>query len=257
MTVTALKQNENTVKYPQIAPLYKNKLFGICLLILGIFSVLVIVHRLVHYVYEFDPKYSPIDYGRFNILSFFTVQSNIFVCFYLLVTAFAVFGNARAQKIAFSPMLGALVTTYILITGVVYCCGIPLAFTTPYQWDTPTHSMLSFIQVYHHMIIPPLMLVLWFFPATGEKIPYKKVWLFAIYPLVYSAVSIVRAAVVKPTFYVYPFYNPAFFWEMLFKDKPMQLLPAYLLMIPILLVAMLLFVGTAALLIFIRNRRVK
>ena len=126
----------------------------------GLFSVLIIVHRLVHYVYEFDPKYSPIDYGRFNILSFFTVQSNIFVCFYLLVTAFAVFGNVRAQKIAFSPMLGALVTTYILITGVVYCCGIPLAFTTPYQWDTPTHSMLGFIQVYHHMIIPPLMVLL-------------------------------------------------------------------------------------------------
>lgn len=159
MTTVTEKKNDASPT-PIIAPLYKNKIFGICLLILGIFSVLIIVHRLVHYVYEFDPKYSPIDYGRFNILSFFTVQSNIFVCFYLLVTAFAVFGNVRAQKIAFSPMLGALVTTYILITGVVYCCGIPLAFITPYQWDTPTHSMLGFIQVYHHMIIPPLMVLL-------------------------------------------------------------------------------------------------
>lgn len=250
-------KKKNAVQAPQTAPLYKNKIFGVCLLILGIFSVLVIVHRLVHYVYEFDPKYSPIDYGRFNILSFFTVQSNILVCFYLLVTAFAVFGNARAQKIAFHPVFGALVTTYILITGIVYCCGIPLGFTTPYQWDTPTHSMLSFIQVYHHMIIPPLMLLLWFFPATKAKIAYKKAWLSAIYPLIYSALSIVRAAVLKPTFYVYPFYNPAFFWEMLFKEKPVQPVPAYLLMIPILLAAMFLFIGTAALLIFIHNRRVK
>lgn len=256
MTTVTEKKNDAPPKQ-QIAPLYRNKIFGICLLILGIFSVLVIVHRLAHYVYEFDPKYSPIDYGRFNFLSFFTVQSNLLVCFYLLVTAFAVFGNARAQKIAFHPVFGAFVTTYILITGVVYCCGIPLAFTTPYQWDTPSHSMLSFIQVYHHMIIPPLMLLLRFFPATKAKIPYKKAWLSAIYPLIYSALSIVRAAVLKPTFYVYPFYNPAFFWGMLFKDKPMQTVPAYLLMIPILLVAMLLFVGTAALLIYIRNRRVK
>lgn len=81
--------------------------------------------------------------------------------------------------------------------------------------------------------------------------------MFAICPLIYSALSIVRTAVVKPTFYVYPFYNPAFFREMLFKDKPLEIVPAYLLMIPILLVAMLLFVGTAALLICIRNRRVK
>lgn len=256
MTSVTEKKNDASPNR-QIAPLYKNKIFGICLLIMGIFSVLVIVHRLAHYVYEFDPKYSPIDYGRFNFLSFFTVQSNLLVCFYLLVTAFAVFGNTRAQKIAFHPVFGAFVTTYILITGVVYCCGIPLAFTTPYQWDTPSHSMLGFIQVYHHMIVPPLMLLLWFFPATKAKIPYKKAWLSAIYPLIYSVLSIVRAAVLKPTFYVYPFYNPAFFWKMLFKDEPLKTVPAYLLMIPILLVAMLLFVGTAALLICIRNRRVK
>lgn len=253
-TVTEKKKTAET---RQIAPLYKNKIFGICLLILGVFSVLVIIHRMAHYVYEFDPKYSPIDYGRFNFLSFFTVQSNIFVCFYLLVSAFAVLGNAQAQKIAFSPMLGALVTAYILITGIVYCCGIPLGFTTPYQWDNPTHSMLSFIQVYHHMIIPPLLLLLWFFPATKQRIAPKKSWLFAVYPLVYSIVSVVRGALVQPTFYVYPFYNPSFFWEMFFGDKPMDLTQAYWLMVPILLAAMFLFIGTAALLIFIHNRRVK
>lgn len=255
--MATVEKTKPTAKTEAIAPLYRSKIFGVCLLILGIFSVLVIVHRLAHYVYEFDPKYSPIDYGRFNFLSFFTVQSNLFVCFYLLVTAFAVFGSVRAQKIAFHPLLGVFATTYIIITGVVYCCGIPLAFTTPYQWDTPAHAMLSFIQVYHHMIVPPLMLFLWFFPAKNTKISYKKAWLSAIYPLIYSALSIVRGAVLKPTFYVYPFYNPSFFWEMLFKDKLMQTVPAYLLMIPILLAAMFLFIGTAALLIFIHNRRVK
>lgn len=60
MTTVTEKQSKVSPKQ-QIAPLYKNKIFGICLLILGIFSVLVIVHRLAHYVYEFDPKYSPID----------------------------------------------------------------------------------------------------------------------------------------------------------------------------------------------------
>lgn len=238
----------------KINPLYKKKLFGAILLIIGIFGVLVILHRLAHYVYEYDPEFSPIDYGRFNIISFFTVQSNIFVCAYLLTMASAIFGNKKAQKIAFNPMLGVMVTTYIVITGLVYCCGIPLGFTPPFTWDNPTHSMLSFIQVFHHMIVPPMMLILWFFPADNKKISYKKMWLVGIYPLVYSIFSIVRGAISNPTFYPYPFYQPTFFWEMFLGDKPLNLPMAYLLMLPVLIVGISLFVIVSLILALIHNK---
>lgn len=241
----------------KINPLYTKKWFGIILLILGVFGVLVILHRLSYYVYEFDPKYSPIDYGRFNILSYFTVQSNIFVCFYLLVSAFAVFGNKKAQKIAFDPMLGAMVTTYIIVTGVVYCCGIPLGFTPPFQWDNPTHGMSSFIQVYHHMIIPPIMLFLWFFPAINKKVSYKKAWLIGIYPLVYSIFSIIRGAIFKPPFYAYPFYEPDFFANMLFADKNLSVLQCYLLFIPALIIGIGIFIALGAIIILINNKRIR
>lgn len=244
--------NEN-----KINPLYTKKWFGIILLILGVFGILVIMHRLSYYVYEFDPKYSPIDYGRFNILSYFTVQSNIFVCFYLLVSAFAVFGNKKAQKIAFDPMLGAMVTTYIIVTGVVYCCGIPLGFTPPFQWDNPTHGMSSFIQVYHHMIIPPIMLFLWFYPAINKKVSYKKAWLIGIYPLVYSIFSIIRGAIFSPTFYAYPFYEPDFFANMLFADKNLSLFQCYLLFIPTLIIGIGIFIALGAIIILINNKRIK
>lgn len=248
------KTNENKSK---VSSLYRNKLFGTVLLIMGIFSSLIIVHRLAHYVYEYNAEYSPINYGRFNILSFFTVQSNIFVCIYLILMALAVFGIKKAQKIAFNPMVGALVTTYIFVTGLVYCCGIPLGFTPPFQWDTAHHSMQSFIQVYHHMIVPPLMVILWLFPASDKKIPYVKCWSFTIYPLIYSIFSIIRGALFKPTFYPYPFYEPSFFWNMFLKDKPMNLLQAYLLMLPIMLVALMLFVIIAAIFILIHNKIIK
>ena len=241
----------------KINPLYTKKWFGIILLILGVFSVMVILHRLAYYVYEFDPEYSPIDYGRFNILSYFTVQSNIFVCFYLLVSAFAVFGNKKAQKIAFDPLLGAMVTTYIIVTGVVYCCGIPLGFTPPYKWDNPTHWMLSFIQVYHHMIIPPIMLLLWFFPAINKKVRYKKAWLFGIYPLAYSLFSIARGAISNPTFYPYPFYEPSFFANMLFADKDLSLFQSYLLMLPVLVLGIGIFIALGAIIILINNKLIK
>ncbi|MGN1203203.1 MAG: Pr6Pr family membrane protein [Eubacterium sp.] len=242
------------MEHKKINPLYTKKWFGALLLILGVFAVLVILHRLAHYVYEYDPQFSPIDYGRFNILSYFTVQSNIFVCFYLLTMSAAVFGNKNAQKIAFNPTIGMLITTYIVITGVVYCCGIPLGFTPPFKWDNPTHSMLSFIQVFHHMIIPPIMFILWFFPATDRKIKHKSVWLVGIYPLVYSIFSMVRGAFSDPTFYPYPFYRPNFFWEMFLGDKPINLSLAYLLMVPILIICIMLFIIVARILILINDK---
>lgn len=240
----------------RINSLYTKKRFGVVLLIFGVFSTLIILHRLFHYVYEYDAQFSPVDYGRFNFLSFFTVQSNIFVCMYLLWMAAAVFGNKRAQKIAFHPTVGAAVTTYILITGIVYCCGIPLGFTPPFQWDTPTHWMLSFIQVYHHMIVPPLMLILWLFPATDRKVEYKNAWIFGIYPLLYSLFSIVRGAVSEPAFYAYPFYKPDFFWELFFTDKPFSLPFAYLLMVPMLALGISLFIFAAIALLFLHNKRI-
>ncbi len=238
-----------------IKPLYKNKLFGTFLLIIGIFGVLVIVHRLSYYVYEFDPEFSPIDYGRFNILSFFTVQSNILVCFYLITSALAVFGVEKTQRIAFSPLFGAMVTTYIIVTGAVYCCGIPLGFTPPFTWDNPTHAMLSFIQVFHHMIVPPFMVILWFFPATDNRISHRKLIYFGIYPLVYSLFSIVRGSVSDPTFYPYPFYRPDFITSMISPDKPQNDVVGYLLMIPLLIVGIGLFIAVARLVILINDKR--
>ena len=239
-----------------IRPIYKNKKFGAVLLAFSLFCFAVIIHRLSYYVYEFDAEFSPIDYGKFNILSFFTVQSNILVAFYLLLTSLAVFGNKNAQKIAFNPTFGSFVTTYIIVTGAVYCCGIPLGFTPPFKWDNPNHFMLSFIQILHHMIIPPLMLVLWLIPPTDKKVNKKKILAVGVYPLVYSIFSIIRGAISDPEFYAYPFYRPDFLWDMLFNGKPINSVLAYLIMIPELLIGILLFIIICKVLSVIRNRMV-
>lgn len=242
--------NERSLK-----PIAKNKAVGVFLMVIAVFGFLLIAHRLSYYVYEYDPKFSPVDYGKYNILSFFTVQSNFFVYVYLLISALGIFGVERARKIAFSPTVGLLLTTYIIVTGLVYCCGIPLGFTPPFKWDSPGHSMSSFIQVYYHMIVPPLMIILWFFPFTNEKIEKKNLLYVGIYPLVYSLFSIVRGAFSDTTFYPYPFYNPQFIWEMFFKDKPINTPLAYIMIIPLLFVGIGLFVLIARFLILINDKR--
>lgn len=237
--------------------LYKNKIIPAIFMVFGIFGLLIMAHRLSYYVFEYDPQFSPVDYGKYNILSYFTVQSNFLGYVYLIIASLGCFGVQKVRKFAFNPMFGALATTYIFIAGLVFCCGIPLGFTPPFKWDTAVHSMSSFTQIYYHMIMPVLVLLFWNYPIINEKIPMKKAWLFGIYPLVYSIFSIIRGAFSNPTYYPYPFYNPIFFWEMFFKDKPINLPLAYLLIVPVLIVGIMFFIGIAAVIIKWHNKQIE
>lgn len=229
---------------------------GAVLLVLSVFGFLLFTHRLCYYVFEFDPQYSPIDYGRFNILSYFTVQSNFFCYVYLLFASLGIFGVKKAQKIGFNETFGALVTVYVLVAGITYCAGIPMGLTPPFKWDTPAHAMSSFIQVYYHMIMPVVVSVLRFFPFTNRRLTKKCALLSGIYPLVYSVFSMVRGRFSDPTYYPYPFYNPEFIWESFTADKPINLTAAYLIILALLVVGISLFVGLTAVIVFIHNKRI-
>ncbi len=243
-----------SVKQSRLA---KSKLFGAAAMLLGIFGFLVIIHRLCCYVYEYDAEFSPVDYGRFNVLSFFTIQSNVFVYIYLICAGLAAFGVKRAGKLAYEPVVGAMATTYILVTGVVYTAGIPMGFTPPFTWHDSYHAMNSFIQVYFHMIIPPLMLILWFFPLTDKRAAHRDVWWFALYPLAYSVFSIIRGAVGKMHFYPYPFYRPEFIWSLFAGSAEVDYGLAYFLMALVLVVGVMLFVGIGRLMMLINDTMVK
>ncbi len=235
----------------------RNKILGAALLVVSIFAVLIIFHRFGYYAYEYDAQFAPVDYGKYNFLSFFTVQSNIFVCIYLTSLSMALLGVKCAEKIAFNPVIGTMVTTYIFVTGLVYCCGIPMGFTPPFKWDTPGHSITSFIQVFHHMIIPPVMVALWFFPMTNRRVGHKKLWIYGIYPLVYSLFSIVRGAVSDLHFYPYPFYRPDFIRELFFGDRfADNIYAGYALMVPVLIAGITLFIAIARVFIFISDKRI-
>lgn len=236
-----------------VRPLMKNKAFGAFLVFTGAAAFALIVLRVVFYQFKFDPQYYPVDYGRFNFFSFFTVQSNLYVCFYLVTLGCAVFGAKRAQKIAFHPLVRLTVTTYILVTGMVYCGGIPMNMTPPLYWTDFYQSLLSVVQIVHHVVMPSLMLVLFLLPPTKQRIRFRALPLVGVYPLVYSLVSIVRGAVSQPSFYPYPFYRPDFFWTMFFGNRPLQTVQAYLLMLPMLLCGVGVFVLLALVLSLIHN----
>ena len=240
----------------EIRPAMKNKKLGIAVLFMGLLVLASILYKFFAYRYEYSAQFRPVDYGRIQYIMYFTVQSNLFAAVYLIILALAIFGVAKAQKIAFNRTLATFVTTYIIIAGVVYCSGIFMGMTEPSRFDTLYHAVSSLNQVLHHMIMPPFMTVLYFLPAYYKKIPLSKAWAVGIYPLVYSIFSMVRGELTNPHFYPYPFYHPDFFWNIFFKDRELDLFKAYLLMIPALFVGIMIFILTAMLLIKLNNNLV-
>ncbi len=236
-------------------PLMKSKAFGVFLLFVGVLSVAILIYKLFFSVFEYDPVFYPVDYGNLNVLSYFTVESNILVYFYIFALAFAVFGNKKAQRIAFNPTFRVFITTYILVTGLVFNSGIFMKMSPPFYWDNFRHFMQSFMQVYHHMIIPPFMIILFFLTVTDRKAPMKKIWLAGVYPFLYSVFSIARGSLMaEPKFFAYPFFKPEFFWNMFMGDRAVTLPAAYFLMLPALFVGIGLFIAIAYIFAAINNR---
>ena len=105
--------------------------------------------------------------------------------------------------------------------------------------------------------MPIMVIFLLFFPFTNEKIKAKSVVLSGVYPFVYSIFSMARGALFEPTYYPYPFYNPEFIWQTFMKDKPMNLVGAYGLILVLLVFGISLFIAICAILALIHNNRVK
>ncbi|MBQ6266721.1 MAG: Pr6Pr family membrane protein [Clostridia bacterium] len=229
---------------------------GVILLFFAVLIAASVVCRVIFYRFEYDAQYYPVDYGRFNYFSYFTIQSNLMVMLYCFFAALAIFGVRRVQWIR-KPGFGLFVTTYILITGAVYCSGFPMGLTPPLVWDTAYHCMLNSFQILHHMIMPPVMLFFWLLQGTEPPLRARLLPAVGIYPFIYSLLCIARGAFVKPTFYTYPFYNPGFLVDTVFPGKSVSPLMGYVIMLPLLIVGIGLFILVAAILFAIHNAQCK
>ncbi len=236
----------------------KNRLVGAALLAVALFGFALLIYRLCHYVYEYDARYYPVDYGRFNILFYFTVQSNFFAYVYFLFAGLAVLGVKKAERIGFHAGLGTLVTLYVVAAGAVYCGGLPFGFAPPFAWDTPDHRMTVVIQIFYHMFMPAAAFALFLFPFRNERPGRRTVLLSGVYPVVYSVFSMIRGRLTAPHYYPYPFYDPDFVWRAVMKDRPMNLFAAYALIgAGILVLGCGVFTALCALLVRLRNKRLR
>ena len=235
----------------------RSKGVGALLFVMALIGFATVIYRIAGYQFEYNAQFTPVDYGRFNVLTYFTIQSNTAACCYFMLIALANFGVKKFEKIAYNSTLGVFITLYVLVAGITYNAGCPLKMTQPWTFDTFYHAFISFLQIYFHIVMPIAVIFLLIFPLGFERVSKKAVILSGIYPLVYSIVSMIRGPLVDPVYYPYPFYNPEFIWNTFMKDKPFSAVGAYGIIAVLLVFGISLFIIICAIIALVHTKRIK
>jgi hypothetical protein len=144
-----------------------------------------------------------------NFFSFFTILSNAASAIVLATAAIWYLAHGRRAKVEprWLAFLLAAVTTYMIVTGIVYNIllrGIALEPGSIVAWSN---------EVLH--LIGPLFLLLDLFLGPFRRaLPWRTVLGIVIFPLLWVAYTLLRASFIEnpgtadPYWYPYPFLNP-------------------------------------------------
>lgn len=134
----------------------------------------------------------------FNIYGYFTIQSNLIGAVGLVAGGVvALRGRPESQLVG---TLRALGVTCLVIVGLVYAVLLaPLAAAggVPVPW---ANTVL-------HIVSPIFVVVDWILVRDRPSLPLRRVWWILAYPLVWTAVVLIRGA--TDGWVPYPFLDPA------------------------------------------------
>ncbi|MBD8140408.1 Pr6Pr family membrane protein [Frigoribacterium sp. CFBP 13605] len=138
-----------------------------------------------------DPGYRFVDF-----FGYFTIQSNLIVLLALATGAFTVLRRTTPPR--WTVAVRAAATTYIALTGLVFnllLAGLPSNDPYTVGWAS---------DVFHRVI--PLYVVLdWVLFADRDRQPWRRLWQFLAFPLIWVVVVLARGADFVP----YPFLDVA------------------------------------------------
>lgn len=132
-----------------------------------------------------------IGYG-FPVFLFFTIQSNIMVCTFLIVSLI----NSKNQ-LSIHPAVHGALTLYILITGIIY--------NTLLAPGIKAEGLNLTVLTINHTVTPILFFIDRLLSGHRGLLKWNHLPLWLIYPLIYLAASSIEGAVTGQ--FRYPFLN--------------------------------------------------
>ena len=165
-------------------------------------------------------------FAAYNVFTYFTVQSAIAAVVAFVLGAIVAFRLERDPQ--WLDVFRALVTTYILVSGIVFLTIVIQSSSRDYAMEVPWPSQVL------HFYIPTIALLDWLTDTGKARLSWRFLRWILPYPFVWGAFTLVRGASLG--WYPYFFLDPAQV------SGPLET-GAYCL------VAVLLFLGIAAVLV--------
>lgn len=141
-----------------------------------------------------------------NFFSFFTIDSNVLTAVVFLIGAVRLWRRDEDSRLF--ALLRASATAYMTVTFIVYNTllrGINVAEGLVVPW---TNEVL-------HVIAPLLIVADWLFAPGRRRLEWTDIWRIIAFPVIWAAYTMVRGPFAynhlldQPTWYPYPFLNPA------------------------------------------------
>jgi hypothetical protein len=134
-----------------------------------------------------------------NFFSYFTVQSAMAAVVLFLVAAFIAF--RRPVDPSWLDLARVLVTSYMVVSGIVFLTIVIQSSSRDYTIDVPWSSQLL------HFWMPLFALLDWMLDFGKARLSWRPLGWVLIYPVAWGVFTLVRGAVVG--WYPYFFLDPA------------------------------------------------
>jgi hypothetical protein len=128
-----------------------------------------------------------------RFFDYFTVDTNILVA--LSFTFIALNSNSRLGRFFSKASTVTAITAYIIVVGITYNVFLRSAWN-PQGLQKVADELL-------HSVIPVLYVIFWVAFVPAEKLKWRYVFLWLVYPIVYMIYAIIFGAITK--YYPYPF----------------------------------------------------
>lgn len=165
-------------------------------------------------------------FAAYNVFTYFTVQSAIAAVVAFVLGAIVAFRRERDPQ--WLDVFRALVTTYILVSGIVFLTIVIQSSSRDYSIEVPWPSQVL------HFYIPSIALMDWLTDTGKARLSWRLLRWILPYPIAWGAFTLVRGSVLG--WYPYFFLDPAQV------SGPLET-------VMYCLIAVLLFMGIAALLV--------
>lgn len=182
-------------------------LFAVLRLVVGAAVVVAIVAQLIRSIGIWTAAgVTDISINLVNFFSFFTIESNVATVVVCFVGAALLVTRKENDPAWFNPLRGA-VTTYMVVTGVVYNLLLR-------NVELPQGATVWWSNEILHVVAPLWMLLDWVLAPGRRELVWRTIWKYVVFPIVWVIYTLIRGPLTpneltgESFWYPYPFLNP-------------------------------------------------